>query len=139
MVSVFTKVRLGELPGQVLWQDDKVFALLTIRPIQPGHCLVVPVEEVDHWLDCPADVLSRLTEVSQIIGQAMHKLYNPTKVGLMVAGLEVPHLHWHLIPIKALTDLEFSRAYEASAEELEREAGRIRDALRRAGRTEVVG
>tara|TARA_B100000287_G_scaffold105816_1_gene98066 strand:- start:721 stop:1140 length:420 start_codon:yes stop_codon:yes gene_type:complete len=110
MSSVFTKIMSGELPGHFIWKDDICAAFLSINPIATGHTLVVPVLEVDHWLDLPPDTNSHLINVAQIIGQAQMTAYNPERVGIVIAGFEVPHTHLHVIPINGMQDLDFARA-----------------------------
>ena len=110
MSSVFTKIMSGELPGHFIWKDDICAAFLSINPIATGHTLVVPVLEVDHWLDLPPDPNSHLINVAQIIGQAQMTAYNPERVGIVIAGFEVPHTHLHVIPINGMQDLDFTRA-----------------------------
>ena len=110
MSSVFTKIMSGELPGHFIWKDDICAAFLSINPIATGHTLVVPVLEVDHWLDLPHDTNSHLINVAQIIGQAQMTAYNPERVGIVIAGFEVPHTHLHVIPINGMQDLDFTRA-----------------------------
>jgi diadenosine tetraphosphate (Ap4A) HIT family hydrolase len=109
MASVFTRIMQGELPGRVVYEDERCFALLTIAPLRPGHTLVVPREEIDHWIDLPAELSSHLFAVAQRIAGAMQEVFQPVKVGLIIAGLEVRHTHLHLVPIHALHDLDFSR------------------------------
>lgn len=140
MASLFTKIIRGELPGRFVWRDERAVAFLTIAPLQPGHTLVVPVEEIDHWLDAPPELSRHLMDVSQKVGQAIQEAFRPVKVGLMIAGLEVPHLHLHLVPIHELRDLDFARAdANAKAEAMDEAAERIRAALRAAGHAEVAG
>ena len=138
MPSLFTRIISGQLPGRFVWRDEKAVAFLTIAPIRPGHTLVVPVEEVDHWLDAEPELNAHLTSVSQKVGAAIQEAFAPTKVGLMIAGLEVPHLHLHLVPIHELHDLDFSRA-DANPEPaaMDAAAEKIRAALRAAGHAEV--
>lgn len=130
MATIFTKIIEGEIPGTFVWRDAQSVAFMSINPLRTGHVLVVPREEVDHWLDCPPDVRDHLMEVSQTIGRAIQQVYGPTKVGFMIAGLEVPHLHIHLVPIDGVHDLDFANA-AASVErdELEEAASSIRYVL----------
>ena len=138
MASLFTRIIDGELPGRFVWRDERAVALLTIAPLKPGHTLVVPVEEVEHWVDLEPDLLNHLTAVSQVIGRAIDIAFEPTKVGVMIAGLEVPHVHIHVTPIDTVTDLDFANADpNASDESLDDAANRIRTALRELGRDEV--
>jgi histidine triad (HIT) family protein len=91
---------------------------------------VVPREEIDHWLDCPSDLRDHLMEVSQAIARAIYKVHSPEKVGLMIAGLEVPHVHLHLVPINRASDLDFANAAASvDRDEIEGEAAAIRNAL----------
>nr|QMS48075.1 HIT family protein [uncultured bacterium] len=93
----------------------------------------MPREEVDHWLDCPADLRDHMMAVAAEIGHALQDVYEPAKVGLMIAGLEVPHLHIHLLPIDDVHDMDFSNARPAERDDLESEAARIREALTKRG------
>ena len=139
MPSVFTRIIRGELPGRFVWRDERAVAFLTIEPLRPGHTLVVPVEEVEHWLDLDDALAAHLTAVARRVGQAIQRAFRPTRVGLMIAGLEVPHVHLHVSPIETLGDLDFARVDRgAKAEELDAAAERIRAALRELGCPEVA-
>ena len=134
MATVFTKIIEGEIPGRFVWRDDRVVAFLTIEPLNPGHVLVVPIEEVDHWLDLEPDLLAHLTMVSQVIGRAVDRAFAPQKVGLMIAGLEVPHAHVHVVPMHGMRDLDFANADPGpSAESLDEAQDRILVALTEVG------
>ncbi len=134
MPTLFTKIIDGELPGTFVWKDDEVVAFLSIQPVQPGHTLVVPRAEIDHWIDLEPPLLHRVTTVAQTIARAQQSTYEPHKVGLLVAGLEVPHVHLHVIPlVHGEIDLHLDRATQATPEQLAVEAERIRAALRDQG------
>lgn len=136
MASVFTKIIEGELPGRFVYKDDDVVAFLTAAPVRYGHTLVVPRHEINHWLDLPEDLSSKLFATSQVIGKAIQEALKPVKVGLVIAGLEVPHVHIHLMPIHDLTDLEFSRQNKnPDSGEQDRAAEAIRQALSAMGYT----
>ncbi len=140
MPTIFTKIIEGEIPGTFVWKDDHCVAFMSINPLRAGHVLVVPRYEVDHWLDCPADLLAHLMTVSSSIGQAIQKVHNPAKVGLMVAGLEVPHLHIHLVPIDGVNDLDFANAAASvDRDELEEQAASLRSVLTSMGADGVAG
>jgi len=112
---------------------------MSINPLREGHTLVVPIEEVDHWIDCPSDLSTHLFEVARRIGAALQDAFQPERVGLMIAGLEVPHLHLHLVPMDNVTDLDFSNAAASvDRDELDRAAEAIRAELRSAGEPGVV-
>jgi histidine triad (HIT) family protein len=134
MATLFTRIIEGEIPGTFVWRDPECVAFLSINPVQPGHTLVVPRAEVDHWIDLDADLVCHLTVVAQTIARAQQEVYDPVKVGLLIAGLEVPHVHVHVIPIMhGEADLHLDRATTTSPEQLESEATRLRSALREAG------
>ena len=110
MSSVFTKIISGELPGHFIWKDDICAAFLSINPIATGHTLVVPILQVDHWIELPPHTNSHLINGAQIIGEAQMNAYSPERVGIVIAGFEVPHTHLHVIPINGMQELEFSSA-----------------------------
>jgi histidine triad (HIT) family protein len=134
MPTLFTRIINGEIPGTFVWRDDLCVAFLSINPLRPGHTLVVPIEEIDHWIDCPPDLANHLFSVSRQIGIALQKAFRPTRVGFMIAGLEVPHLHFHLVPMDGVHDLDFSNAATSvGGEELDSAAEMIRSELRAMG------
>ena len=134
MASVFTLIIEGKLPGRFVWKDEQCCGFLTIHPLRPGHTLVVPRLEVDHWLDLDPSLASHLTLVSQSIGKAIQQVFRPVKVGMMIAGLEVPHTHLHVIPIRELTDLNpANQDLNPDPRDLDRAAHDIRHALRELG------
>lgn len=139
MPTIFTLIMNGDIPGVFVWRDEHCVAIMSKDPAQPGHVLVVPVAEVDHWLDLDPDVAAHLTTVAQTIGRAQMAAFTPEKVGLMVAGLEVPHVHLHVVPITGARDLDFANAViDADPEAVRAAAQSIRDALRAQGATGVV-
>ena len=130
MPTIFTRVIAGEIPGTFVWRDDQCAAFMSINPLRPGHVLVVPRTEVDHWLDCPPDLRHHLMEVSATIGRALQSVYRPARIGLMIAGLEVPHLHIHVLPIDSAGDMDFANAAASVDHDvLEAEAERIRETM----------
>jgi histidine triad (HIT) family protein len=134
MPSVFTRIIAGELPARFVWKDEHCVAFLSAHPVQPGHVLVVPREEIDHWIDVPAPLLAHLMGAAQAVGRALQVEFRPRKVGVALVGLEVLHVHVHLVPLNAISDLDFSRA-EAHPEPaaLDDACSRIRAALGRLG------
>ena len=107
MATIFTRIIEGELPARFVWKDDECVAFLSIRPLRPGHVLVVPRQEVDHWIDLEVGLLARLAEAAQAIGKAQMAGFKPARIGVMLAGLEVPHCHIHVVPIRGVHDLDF--------------------------------
>lgn len=128
-MSIFTKIIAGEIPCHKLAEDDQFFAFLDIRPIAEGHALVIPKEEIDYVFDVPADLMAGLMEFSRKVARALEKTVPCKKVGIMVAGLEVPHCHIHLVPIQEVTDLNFANAKEASPSHLAELAADVRSHL----------
>jgi len=131
MASVFTRIIRGELPARFVWKDDQCVAFLAANPLQPGHVLVVPRDEVDHWIDLRGELTAHLVFVGQSIARALQQEFRPQKVGLMIAGLEVRHVHLHLVPINGLQDLDFARAEKSpDPAAMDAAAQRVRKALR---------
>jgi histidine triad (HIT) family protein len=139
MPTIFTRIIEGQLPGRFVWRDDLCVAFLSIAPLRPGHTLVVPRAEVDHWIDLDADVNAHLMRVAQEIGIAQERAFSPERVGMIIAGLEVPHVHLHVVPIDDMNDLNFANA-DTSPDDaaMDAAAEQIRDALRTTGATSVA-
>jgi histidine triad (HIT) family protein len=138
MATLFTKIINGEIPASVVWRDDRCVVFLSINPLGPGHALVVPIEEYDHWVDAPPELNAHLTTVAQVIGQAQMAVFDCNRIGVIVAGYEVPHLHVHLIPTTSIRQFNFANAGAATRDELEAEAEKLRAQLRSMGRAEVA-
>lgn len=140
MATVFTRILNGEIPGRFVWKDDDCFAILTINPIRPGHVLVISRREIDHWLDVPAELSRHLFDVAQTIGKAQMAAFRPAKIGLSIVGLEVRHVHLHVIPIDGAQDMDFARAEKSpDPKALDAAASRLCAALRAAGCAHVAG
>ncbi|MCY3839557.1 MAG: HIT family protein [Gammaproteobacteria bacterium] len=132
MASVFTRIIAGELPAHFVWQDDLCVAFLSINPLRPGHTLVVPRAEIDHWIDLDDETLTALMRVARTIARAQQRAYRPSKVGMLIAGLEVAHAHIHVSPIDDLHDMDFANVGPNPGDmALAAEAARIRAALTR--------
>ncbi len=132
--TLFTKIIDGELPGRFVWEDDVCVAFLTINPLTPGHTLVVPREPVDHWIDASAELRSHLFDVAHTISRAIDAAFDHERVGLAIAGLEVPHLHSHVAGIDSIEDLNFANADpDPGDESLAAAATALRNALREQG------
>ena len=137
MASVFTLIMEGKIPGNFVWKDDKAIAILTIQPIRQGHVLVIPREEIDHWNDLPLELAAHLMQVSHKIANALKVAYPARRVGLMIAGLEVPHTHIHLVPVDSMGDLSFDHAKNADGDVLKQTAENIRTTLQAQGHQEA--
>lgn len=137
--SVFTMIIRGDLPGRFVWRDDEVVAFLTIGPVQPGHTLVVPVAQVDRWTDADPTTWARVSEVSLHVGRALDAAFGRSRVGVVVAGLEVPHCHVHLIPMDHESELSFANVDpDPDPAALDAHAAAIRSALRSLGHGDTV-
>lgn len=110
MASVFTKIIEGEFPARFVYRDDEAVAFLTINPVVPGHTLVVPVKEVDHWVDLDDDTFNKLNMVSKKVAKAIQHSFPCEKIASTIVGLEVPHVHIHLMPINSMEEMDFSKA-----------------------------
>jgi len=132
--SVFTRIIAGELPADFVWKDDQAVAFLSNRPLRPGHTLVVPRVEVDHWLDLEPDLLAHMVSTAQAIGRAQMEVFKPARIGLILVGLEVPHVHFHVVPIDGPRDLDFDNQDPAPDPAMMTKAGdSLRKELRKAG------
>lgn len=108
-MSIFSKIIAGETPSYTIAENDLFYAFLDIFPLQEGHTLVVPKQEVDKFFDMPADALQQLLLFARPIARAIEAAFPCNRVGLSVIGLEVPHAHLHLVPINSADDLNFTR------------------------------
>lgn len=118
MASVFTKIISGELPCYKIHEDEKTISFLALDQVNPGHVLVVPKLEVNHWFDVPSDIYTQVGLNAQKIAKAIQKATGCPRVGQMVAGFEVPHYHLHLIPAWSIPDLDFKKAKKLSSEDM---------------------
>lgn len=139
MSTLFTRIINGEIPGRFVWKDDVAVAFLTIGPLTEGHTLVVPRQEVDRWTDVPAELLTQLTTVAQTIGRAQVEAFGSARAGLTIVGFEVEHLHLHVWPVNSMADFDFGRVdHNPDPATLDKNAERLREALRAAGHGEFV-
>ena len=109
MPSVFTKIIKGEIPCYKIAETDLFLAFLDIRPLAAGHTLVIPKEEVDYIFDLDDYLLSSLMLFAKKVSKAVEAAIPCKRIGLAVVGLEVPHVHIHLVPIENVQDMNFSR------------------------------
>jgi histidine triad (HIT) family protein len=138
MPSIFTQIIQGKLPARFVWKDESCVVFLSNRPLRPGHSLVVPRQEIDHWLDLDPSLLCHLAETAQAIGKAQMAGFNPERIGVMLAGLEVPHCHFHVVPIRGLHDLDFgNQDPDPDPGITDEAAATIRRELRRLGYSQV--
>ena len=131
--SVFTKIIRGEIPGEIVYQDDQCAVMMTIEPFSPGHCLVVPKQQVDHLWDADDTLYQHLMQVAKMIAHAMRQVYDYPRIGQMVEGFGVPHAHVHMFglaePFEQMVPEHTAHKHTATPEELATEAEKLRGAL----------
>ena len=138
MPTIFTRIIDGEIPSRMVWEDDLCVSFLDVRPLASGHCLVVPRAEVDHWTDLEPESAAHLMTVAQTIGRAQRSVFQPARIGLLVAGFEVPHVHLHVIPAQNMADFDFAQAETSpDAAILDANLVALRQALADAGHAAV--
>ena len=130
MSTIFSKIVNGEIPSYKIAEDDRYYAFLDINPLAKGHTLVIPKQETDYIFDLEDDLLAGLMVFAKKIAKAIDKAVECKRVGVAVLGLEVPHAHIHLIPLKTEADISFSNPkLKFSPEEFEEIAESIRKEL----------
>ena len=138
MATIFTQIIEGRMPARFVWKDDRCVVFLSNRPLRPGHALVVPRQEIDHWIDLDPSLLCHLAETAQAIGRAQMAGFQPERIGVMLAGLEVPHCHFHVVPIRGLHDMDFGNQNpDPPAGMMDEAAQTIRRELRRLSYSQV--
>lgn len=127
MASLFTKIINREIPAQIVAEDENHIAFLDIMPLVKGHVLVVPKRELSYIFDLEPNELTGLHLFAQHVAKAMDKMLTCKRIGMAVIGLEVPHVHIHLVPLNTVSDINFTQAkLSLPAEELAEIAERIR-------------
>lgn len=127
MASIFTKIINREIPAEIIAEDENYIAFLDIMPLVKGHVLVVPKQEVDYIFNMEPDNLAGLHLFAQQVAKAMDKTIKCTRIGVAVIGLEVPHVHIHLVPLRTMDDINFTRTkLKLTAKELAEVADQIR-------------
>jgi histidine triad (HIT) family protein len=109
MPTIFSRIISGEIPCHKIAENETYFAFLDIMPLAPGHVLVVPKIPVDYLFDVDDDILAGMLPFAKRIAHAMEKVIPCERIGVSVIGLEVPHAHIHLIPLRTMDDINFSR------------------------------
>jgi histidine triad (HIT) family protein len=133
VATIFSRIIDGELPGRFVWRDERCVAFLSINPITPGHTLVVPRVEVDHWLDLDEDLWLHCQAVARIIGAAIQRAFDPPRVGQMVEGFLVPHVHVHVLQIDTGDLALANSSTDPDPDEMDAAAAAIRTALTELG------
>ncbi len=129
-MTIFSKIIKGEIPCYKIAENDKFFAFLDVSPLVEGHTLIIPKLEVDKFFDIPDNYLSEMLLFAKPIAKAIENAFDCRRCGISVIGLDVPHAHMHLVPIKSADDLNFTRPkLKVSLEELKAAEQRILEFL----------
>ncbi len=139
MSTLFEKIIDGEIPSHRVWEDRQCVGFLSIDPLTDGHTLVVPRLAVDQWLDADDDLMAALMRVGRIVGSAQRQEWDVPRVGVLIEGFEVPHLHVHVFPAAAHSDFDLRNVTHGEDQQvLARNAERLRSRLRSGGYGEHV-
>ena len=127
MSSIFSKIIAGEIPSYKVAEDERFLAFLDIFPLSKGHLLVIPKKETNYIFDLESEEYLGLWQFTQLVAKAMDKVFDCDRIGVAVIGLEVPHAHIHLVPLKNMTNINFEKPkLKFSHEEFEEIAQKIR-------------
>ena len=126
MTGIFSKIIAGDIPSYKVHEDNEHYAFLDINPNAVGHTLCVPKKEVDKIFDLSKKDFNKLMDFSRTVAIAIEKAIPCDRVGMSVVGLEVPHAHVHLIPLKKMEDATFQKKVSQSPERLKKTASKIR-------------
>jgi len=130
MSTIFSKIIAGEIPAYKVAEDERFLAFLDIFPLAKGHLLVIPKKETDYIFDIESREYMALWQFTQLVAKAMDKVLDCDRIGVAVIGLEVPHAHIHLVPLKNMTNINFEKPkLKFSPEEFEEIAQKIRRAV----------
>lgn len=129
MASIFTKIIEGEIPCYKIAENEHFIAFLDVNPNAEGHTLCVPKQEINKIFDMEEDHYLALMKFSRTIAKALEKSVECKRIGMSIIGLEVPHVHVHLIPLTEMDDVRFQRKVNLSKEAFEDLANRIKSNL----------
>ncbi|MBC8265847.1 MAG: HIT family protein [Flavobacteriales bacterium] len=127
MSSVFTKIVNGDIPAYKVAENERFLAFLDIFPLAKGHLLIIPKKETDYIFDLDSEEFMALWQFAQLVAKAMDKVFDCDRIGVAVIGLEVPHAHIHLVPLKNMTSINFEKPkLKFTQQEFEEIAQKIR-------------
>lgn len=128
MATIFTKIINREIPGHIVAEDERFIAFLDINPLVTGHVLVVPKTEIDYIFDLPDEELSGIYLFAKKVAKGIEAAVPCKRVGIAVIGLEVPHVHIHLVPLNSMNDINFTKPkLNLSHSELDKTAKAIKE------------
>jgi histidine triad (HIT) family protein len=127
---IFCKIIKKDIPATLVWEDEKFLAFLDVRPVNPGHLLLIPKEHIAYIFDIPQPLYNELFETAKVLSTPLQKAMSSVKVGLVVEGFGVPHAHVHLIPINHAHELDSSRATPMADDELAKIAQKIKATIK---------
>jgi histidine triad (HIT) family protein len=122
---IFCKIVAGEIPCFKVWEDDRFVAFLTIRPIREGHTLLIPKAHVEDVISGDNETIAGTFVAAKHVAEVLKQTYGTPRVAMLVVGLEVPHLHVHLVPTSGMNDVDFSRVTDVSPDSLAAVAKKI--------------
>lgn len=128
---IFCKIIAKEIPSHIVWENDLFLAFLTIRPVNPGHLLMIPKEHSDSVFSLPDALYQELFEAAKALSTPLQHAMAAARVGMVVEGFGVPHAHLHLVPINGPGELDSTRERDTSPEELEAVVGKIRKEIKK--------
>ena len=132
---IFCKIIAREVPSHIVWENDLILAFLTIRPVNPGHLLIIPKEHVDSVFALPRARYEELFGAARALSTPLQHAMGSIRVGMVVEGFGVPHAHLHLVPINGLHELDSKREEDASPEELVKTAEKIKREIEKTNNT----
>jgi histidine triad (HIT) family protein len=126
---IFCRIIAGEIPSTKIWEDDDFFAFLDINPINPGHTLVIPKKHHDYLFTMDEPLYSKIFDAAKMLSKPLEKATGAKRIGVVVEGFLVPHVHVHLVPLHEGGELSFGRAKKAMTEELNETANKIKNEM----------
>lgn len=126
---IFCKILNGALPAYKVWENENFLAFLDINPVNPGHTLIIPKHHIDYVFDLEEPLYSELFQITKDLAEPLQRAMQAKRIGVVIEGFSVPHLHVHLVPINNVNELNPTRAKRATPEELAAVAVKIRGEL----------
>ena len=127
MTSIFSKIAKHEVDSYSVCEDNEFMAFLDINPIKKGHTLVILKKQIDYFFDLDDDVMSRMIVFAKKVAKGIKKTIQCNRVGAAIIGLEIPHVHIHLVPIDCVNDINFKNSVKISSDEMKSLANKIRE------------